>query len=373
METRKNKNIQIGKFRVGVMIGYQFPPNVENVTYNLGKILFQKYDLDLISNCDIPNNFNKYFNIHNHVSKPSNKEIINIIKDFINCYRYILNNKPDILFHISKPQIYGSIIAILGKYFNIPIIVRNTGNIFIQYRLETKFLKKILAFIRFNFFGKISFFLADKIICLGKSQKKDLLKKGIKEKKIAIIPQPVNTYKFYPITKKEKIKYRKKLKINKNNKVILYVGKLERLKGTELLISIIKNVIKNRKDITFLIVGDGPLKKNLNKFDKKNVKIIGEVNHVRIDLYYKISDLFLFPSLIEGLPNAILEALASNIPVVATPVGEIPCLISNTFKRTEEFVNYINNGHWKIDKLPDQFHWNNLKYKYIEFFANILG
>ena len=83
------------------------------------------------------------------------------------------------------------------------------------------------------------------------------------------------------------------------------------------------------KEYKFLILGSGPLEKKLRKLAlnlgvEKRVIWKGYVPHREMPGYLYISDVFIRPSLSEGLGNAFLEAMATGLPVVATPVGGIP-------------------------------------------------
>ena len=81
--------------------------------------------------------------------------------------------------------------------------------------------------------------------------------------------------------------------------------------------------------VKFLVLGSGALEKqlrdlaaHLNVLDR--VKFIGFVEHKDLPKYLKISDIFIRPSLSEGLGNSFIEAMAAGIPVIGTPVGGIP-------------------------------------------------
>ena len=82
-------------------------------------------------------------------------------------------------------------------------------------------------------------------------------------------------------------------------------------------------------NVKLLIVGDGPLRENL-KFKIKNLKLenkielLGEVSPDKVPQYLAEADIFVRPSLSEGLGTAFLEAMAVGLPIIGTPVGGIP-------------------------------------------------
>ncbi|MDN7026094.1 glycosyltransferase family 4 protein [Methanoculleus sp. FWC-SCC1] len=111
-----------------------------------------------------------------------------------------------------------------------------------------------------------------------------------------------------------------------------YVGRLSEVKGIFNLIEAIPGVLKERDDVTFVIVGEGPqrgrVEEYLAGYDLAGrVRLPGWVPHA--DLPGVLGDLKLLvvPSYSEGLPNVVLEAMACGTPVLATPVGSVPDII----------------------------------------------
>ncbi|PLV59444.1 glycosyltransferase family 4 protein [Thermotoga sp. KOL6] len=103
-----------------------------------------------------------------------------------------------------------------------------------------------------------------------------------------------------------------------NKKVILYVGRIAKEKNIEFLLHVFEKV--NSPDTVFVMVGDGPERKEVEEFARKrqlNVVVTGYIPHEKIPKYYKIGDVFLFASKTETQGLVLLEALASGLPVVA--------------------------------------------------------
>jgi len=83
-----------------------------------------------------------------------------------------------------------------------------------------------------------------------------------------------------------------------------------------------------------LIIGDGPMRKNLEKQAQRlgiadSVVFLGNRPHEEVALWMNVADCLCLASRSEGMPNVVLEALASGLPVVATNVGEVPFMIRN--------------------------------------------
>jgi len=108
---------------------------------------------------------------------------------------------------------------------------------------------------------------------------------------------------------KDKNKLRKDLHLPPKAEIIVVVGELIKRKNVDLIIKAF-NIISN-ENYYLLIIGDGPLKSNLEKIASNNVIFLGQIDNVLP--YLKCSDLFISASFSEGLPNSVLEALASNI------------------------------------------------------------
>ncbi len=144
---------------------------------------------------------------------------------------------------------------------------------------------------------------------------------------------------------------------NHNKKItILYVGRLSKQKGLNNLIEPIK-ALKQKSNIPFQlnIVGDGPEKKQLIQKFKQNklddiVKFSGWINKAELIKQYQSASIFLFPSLSEGMPNAILEAMASGLPIIATKVAGNEELVRNN---ENGYLVPINNSKILTDKLID--------------------
>jgi glycosyltransferase involved in cell wall biosynthesis len=113
-------------------------------------------------------------------------------------------------------------------------------------------------------------------------------------------------------------------------RTILYVGNLVRIKGPDRLIAACAGVPEWR----LLIVGTGPLRGRLERQCRRlgladRVWFLGARPHVEVALWMNVADCLCLPSRSEGMPNVVVEALASGTPVVATRVGDAPHLLRN--------------------------------------------
>lgn len=137
---------------------------------------------------------------------------------------------------------------------------------------------------------------------------------GLKPEKIKLIPNRINLNRFKPETKKQ----------NKI-KTILFAHWLSERKGADTIIPIAKGLETRAK---FVIVGDGPYKEKLLREIKQNklekfIEVVGFVPNKDIVDYYKKADILILPSLEEGFPLTLLEAMAMGVPYVAFDVGAV--------------------------------------------------
>ena len=129
-------------------------------------------------------------------------------------------------------------------------------------------------------------------------------------------------------------KFEIKKKLSERNNLVGYIGRLSEEKGVLNFVRAIPEILKERNDMEFLIGGDGQLRGEIEKYiSGKNlndkVKLAGWIPHEKLPDYLNELKLVVLPSYTEGLPNIMLEAMACGTPVLATPVGAIPDVITD--------------------------------------------
>lgn len=115
-----------------------------------------------------------------------------------------------------------------------------------------------------------------------------------------------------------------KLGLKPNDKVIITVSRLVEKNGIEDLIEAV-----DKLSIKLLIIGSGPLEKKLKEqVTRRNLQekvlFLGSVPYDELPKYYSLADVFVRPSLSEGLGSAFLEAMAAGVPIIGTAIGGIP-------------------------------------------------
>ncbi|GEM_PF-1010942 len=179
--------------------------------------------------------------------------------------------------------------------------------------------------------GKRVFKLADGIQLMSSQLGEYVTKLGIENHKVFTIPRGVDTEMFQPRDGDEHLK--SELGIKENDTVILYVGRLDLVKGVNYLIQAAKEILANHDNadsIKFLIVGGGSLQKQYEKLASPfldNIIFLGFRNDV--PQLMNIAHISVLSSLSEGAANVVMEASASGLPVVATAVGEVPQIVAD--------------------------------------------
>jgi glycosyltransferase involved in cell wall biosynthesis len=191
-----------------------------------------------------------------------------------------------------------------------------------------KFLVSFNRFLRFFEVGMIK--RATRIIAVSDFTRKELKQYyKIPENRIRVIHNGVDTHKFQPATDKRKIKM--ELGLNPDELAILSVGRLYARKGLFTLIDAMPPVVKRFKNARFVISGKGQsdeMAKLVTHAEqlgvKDNIVFTGYYPDKKLPKLYQAADIFAFSTFYEHHPFAVLEALATGLPVVTTTVGGIP-------------------------------------------------
>ncbi|MDM1298606.1 glycosyltransferase [Empedobacter falsenii] len=289
---------------------------------------------------------------------PLNKGMINFCLTF---YKYLKEQKIDVVH--SHVQAFSGIILFIAYLAGVKVRVSHSHS-------EEGFLKKDISTLRKTYLSITSFLLNKtanvRIACsvnAGKSLYGD--------KAFVTVVNGINTGKFPPYDQNIRDRYFEELNLNATDKIIGHVGRLDVPKNHKFLIEIAEVLIKQDSSYKFLLVGDGPLRNDISEFIEKkglvnNIIMLGSRDDIPLILTNLI-DVFVFPSIYEGLPIVLLEAQVTGLNcIISDRVSEesivfpekvvyLPLEIGKN-----KWAEYIKEAYGKSDKSA----------KYHELFLN---
>jgi len=258
----------------------------------------------------------------------------------------------------------GFVAVYAGKYLNIPSVVSIRGNDIERAAFDP------------SRFSHVMYALQNASAVTTNATELGKKAKALIDREIYLIPNGIDTERFKPMEKNEALAKnilesdsllslsQEEIMISGassrlQNKVIGFVGELRKKKGMTTLLSAYAQTNKVRP-MTLLIVGEvrqGEDKKWLEDFQSANpdsqIVITGYVSPKDLPTYYSLMDIFVHPSLRDGMPNAILEAMACEKAVIATPVGGVKDILEDGKNGIIVNVNDVNMLAEKILELLD--------------------
>jgi len=245
--------------------------------------------------------------------------------------RKAIKENEKLIIHLHEHHTWQSYLILLfaKKKDNIKIISshhggRNPLENLKKYKKLAGFLPGILLMQLFErlFFRKVNIFYSET------KDETNYLKNVASKSKIIFQSMGIEE-EYFENEKKDSA--RKKLGLKKDKKYLLFLGRVKTTKGMRELLDAMKNI--KEKNIELLIVGGGAdyeFYKNYTEENKiENVKFLGPIYGDKKLSYLSACDCLILPSYTESCPVSLMEAIARNLPVIATEVGGIPLMIEN--------------------------------------------
>ncbi|MDI6793100.1 MAG: glycosyltransferase, exosortase A system-associated [bacterium] len=240
----------------------------------------------------------------------------------------LFKEHPFQIIHAHSPVLCGRPGQLAAKSLNIPVIYEVRA-LWEEAAVESGI--SVTGSLRYHLTRLIESSLLRKVnmvttICQG--LKDNLVQRGLNEEKIEVIPNGVDTLKFYPRHKKWDVleTYRLTHKL-----VVGFIGSFFRFEGLEFLVRAVPKILKRYPETRFLLIGGGEEEENLKKMVTdmeigKEVIFTGRVPHDQILDYYSIVDIFVYPRINTPLTNMVtglklLEAMSLEKVVLASDVG----------------------------------------------------
>ncbi|PMK74230.1 hypothetical protein BCT94_10595 [Vibrio breoganii] len=275
---------------------------------------------------------------------------ISPIKDLIalwELYRLFREKRFDVVHtHSSKTGVIGRVAA---KLAGVPMVVHTVHGFAFpaaKNRLERRL---------FHLMEWLGTKCSDKVICLHEADRKiarDSL--GAKDSQLIVLANGVDIEKYSPLNKEQQVAIRKTLGLEQTDVVIGMVGRLWRQKNPTAFIDAAIHLLHKGVEANFILVGDGELKTSLeNQVVKAGFKDSIHFLGWRRDIPSILSalDIFVLPSLWEGMPLAIIEAQSSGLPCVVSNIQGNNHLVKESIDGLLFDLNYPEQLAKKIEYL----------------------
>jgi glycosyltransferase involved in cell wall biosynthesis len=174
-------------------------------------------------------------------------------------------------------------------------------------------------------------YFATKIIAVSESVRNFIIQwHRIKPARVVTLYNGIDINKYNGNNKEQNLLH--EFNLQKNFVIIGFIGRLEEVKGLDYLLEAATVIVKKNKEARFLIVGEGSQK----RFLQQKAQDLGIGKYIifpgfreDVDEILAAIDILVMPSISEAFPTAILEAMASKKPVIATTVGGVPEIVVN--------------------------------------------
>ncbi len=244
-------------------------------------------------------------------------------------YRHVLQREIDIIHALMDYSTNTAVASLVSKKTGVPFVYNVQG----MGTRTGRFVVDVLA----EFYDwTIERFISGnskKLIILSRSLISRTRKLGVEDSRVAVIPSGVDPLWYdpgRPDVKRKADQLRADFGIDSDHVVIGFVGRLVPAKGLSHLLVATKKIQAEFPNVVLLIVGDGPQKTQLQRMAKElNLRTTFTGYQNDTPPYYALMDVFILPSLFEGLPGVVLEAMAMEKAVIATNVGGTADLVVN--------------------------------------------
>lgn len=230
--------------------------------------------------------------------------------------------KPDVIHASLFRSIYVS--RKLKQKVKIPLVNSFTSNSYVNTRYKNLSVVRRIKLKYIEWLDRSSAKHADFFISNSQVIKKNNSKVlGIPPHKIHVIPRGRDSRLFE--ANKNDVKFLKKKMGLEGKRLLLNVGRLIESKGQEDLIKAFAEISKKNIDVVLLIAGEGKYRRHLEERILRlglSDKVVLLGNRKDIPELLAISNLFVFPTYLEGLPGSLIEAMMSGIPIICSDIPE---------------------------------------------------
>jgi len=317
-----------GKLKVGILATVVGFGGAEKVILTLIENLDRDhFDIELVIFTRPDQKDNVFFQNLEKAGTPCHKiyadkhrfKYLNPVTNLFDAYSFFKKSRCALIHtHGYRADVLGILIA---KLISLPVV--STCHGFISIDSNRSFYNRLDRFILRFFSG---------IMAVSEGIKEDLLRSGVKESLIEVLPNAIDTG-----GEPAKV-YRRHFgdlpgQIREGDFVLGFVGRLSEEKGVKYLIEAMALIKHEGLPVKLLVIGEGPEEESLLELVERlnigdDVFFVGFQNEM--EKWYPEIDVFVLPSLTEGTPMSLLEAMAAGVPVVASDVGGVPDIIQTS-------------------------------------------
>jgi len=230
----------------------------------------------------------------------------------------IIQNIPEVdIIHSHSPFQAGLLARFVARQRRIPFVY-SFHTLFTRYVHYARFVPKALAKMGIVAYLQAFCRAADTIITPSEMARRVLRAWKIFSP-IEVVPSGVELHLLPKDLGETRRILRKKFGLSEKDKVLLYAGRISKEKNIPFLLKAFSRL--QAKDTYLVLLGGGPLLKELKRHHSKHIILAGEISYPQILLYYAVGDVFAFSSLTETQGLVLAEAKAAGLPVVALFAG----------------------------------------------------
>lgn len=208
-----------------------------------------------------------------------------------------------------------------ARFLRIPVVTTCHG-----------FISNTRTYRLYNFLDIISFRFMSRVITVSEKLREELSDKGIDRNKLIFIQNSVELRRDDGQHEQRRKSVREKHGIGGKQWVLGYVGRLSMEKGIKFLLEAGTALVEKQSGLRILVIGEGPQRQEIERYvEQTNMadKVVFVGFQKNVEDFLTAFDIFILPSLTEGTSMALLEAMATGLPIVATAVGGTPKVITS--------------------------------------------
>lgn len=276
-------------------------------------------------------------------------------------------NRPDLIYVLAPPNEDGLAARSLAKHFKCPYVL-NIQDIHPDTAKNLGYIKNKLLINLLKYQESKMYKDAAHVVAIGSQMKKTLVRKGISEKKISIVPNWIDSNTIHPMSKDNSL--RKEWEIPSNTFIVLYAGTFGRIHGTSILVDIASAFQDKNQKILFLLVGQGQgfneIKERVKHNKLSNVLLKPFVPRDRLCELQALADISIVLTKkgfgLTSVPSKVLGYMAAARPVLAAidKDSDTADLIKNAdagmivqpenSQEIAEAINYIHSNTGLLEK-----------------------